>query len=174
MSADEELQEKVHEAKEPFDKRVAATMAIIAATLAVVSVSGHILTTDELLSEGKAADRWAQYQAKSIRRFSAEATKDMLSATKSDQALVAKYVKAEEHYKEDEEEVKKAAEEFEKESDIAGKKALRLHFGEVFLEIAIVFSSLAILTKRSLLYWVAVISGATGVVLGCLALLVTA
>jgi hypothetical protein len=174
MSADEELQEKVHEAKEPFDKRVAATMAIIAATLAVVSVSGHILTTDELLSEGKAADRWAQYQAKSIRRFSAEATKDMLSATKSDQALVAKYVKAEEHYKKDEEEVKKATEEFEKESDIAGKKALRLHFGEVFLEIAIVFSSLAILTKRSLLYWVAVISGATGVVLGCLALLVTA
>jgi hypothetical protein len=76
MSADEELQEHVREAKEPFDKRVAATMAIIAATLAVVSVSGQIMTTHELLAQAKASDRWAQYQAKSIRRFSADATKD--------------------------------------------------------------------------------------------------
>jgi hypothetical protein len=172
MSANEELEEHVHEAKEPFDKRVAATMAIIAATLAVVSVSGHILTTDELLAQAKASDMWAQYQAKSIRRFSAEATRDELSSAKSDQALVAKYSQAMEHYKKDEEGIKEKAEEFEKESDTAGKKALRLHFGEVFLEIAIVFSSLAILTKRDLLYWVAVLSGASGVVLGCLAFFV--
>jgi len=172
MSANEELEEHVHEAKEPFDKKVAATMAILAATLAVVSVSGQIMTTHELLAQAKASDRWAQYQAKSIRRFSAEATKDVLSASKSEEALAAKYGKASEHYKKDEEDVKKIAEEFEKESEDAGKKALRLHFGEVFLEMAIVFSSLAILTKRDLLYWVAVLSGACGVVLGCLAFFV--
>lgn len=172
MSANEELQEHVHEAKEPFDKRVAATMAIIAATLAIVSVSGQIMTTHELLAEGKAADRWSQYQAKSIRRFSAEATKDILSSSKSDEAMAAKYGKAVEHYKKDEEDVKKIAEEFENESETAGKKAMRLHFGEVFLEIAIVFSSLAILTKRDLMYWVAVLSGAAGAVLGCLAFFV--
>jgi hypothetical protein len=168
MSAAEELHEHAHEAKEPFDKRVAATMAIIAATLAVVSVSGHILTTDELLTEGKAADRWAQYQAKSIRRFSAEATKDVLSSAKADPALIAKYGATMDRYKKESEEIQVLAEEFEKESETAGKKALRLHFGEVFLEIAIVFSSLAILTKRSMLYWVAVLAAGAGVVLGCL------
>jgi|SRR5580658_3022898 hypothetical protein len=172
MSAEEELQEHAREAKEPFDKRVAATMAIIAATLAVVSVSGQIMTTHELLAQAKASDMWGEYQGKSIRRSSAEATKDLLSTSKSDEALAAKYGKKIEHYAKDEEDIRKKAEEFEKESETAGKKALWLHFGEVFLEVAIVLSSLAILTKRNFMYWAAVLSGAVGVVLGCLALLV--
>ncbi len=172
MSATEELEEHSHHAREPFDKRVAATMAIIAAVLAVVSVTGHILTTEELLTQGKAADTWAQYQAKSIRRFSAEATKDLLAAGKAEAALVDKYAKTSARYKAESDEIQQEARALEAESRVAGRKALRLHFGEVFLEIAIVFSSLAILTKRSLLYWVAVLSGAAGVVLGSLALAV--
>jgi len=172
MSATEELEEHTHHAKEPFDKRVAATMAIIAALLAVVSVSGHILTTEELLKQTQAADRWAQYQAKSIRRFSAEATMDMLASAKADQALVDKYAKAIQHYKSDSEEIQEQAADLEKESDMAGRKALRLHFGEVFLEIAIVFSSLAILTKRGVLYWAAIFSAIAGVVVGSLEMLV--
>lgn len=169
MSATEELQEHAQEAKEPFDKRVAATMAIIAATLAVVSVSGQIMIAHELLFQAKAADRWAQYQAKSIRRFSAESTRDLLTSSKSDQALIAKYGQAMEHYKKDSEDISKIAEGFEQDSETAGAKAMRLHFGEVFLEVAIVFSSLAILTKRDFVYWAAVICAAAGVVLGCLA-----
>jgi Flp pilus assembly protein TadB len=130
------------------------------------------MTTHELLFQAKASDRWAQYQAKSIRRFSAEATKDSLSSAKSDQALIDKYAQAVNHYKKDEQEIQTIAEDFEKESEAAGRKALRLHFGEVFLEIAIVFSSLAILTKRHFVYWAAVICAATGVVLACLEYLV--
>ena len=164
MSVNEELQEHSHEAKEPFDKRVAATMAIIAASLAVVSVAGHILTTDELLSQQKASDQWSFYQATSIRRFSAEATYDLLATVKSEEAVAAKYHKAAEKYKEDAEEIQKEAQALEKESHLRGDQALRAHFGEVFLEIAIVFSSLAILTKRSMLYWTAVVSAFIGAV----------
>src|SRR5437773_2530936 len=98
MSTAEELQEHAEHAHNPFDKRVAASMAIIAAALAVVSVLGHISTTE----------------------------------------------------------------------------ALRLHVGEIFLEIAIVFASLAILTKRPLLYWTAVGSGLTGIVVACTELFVHA
>jgi hypothetical protein len=162
MSVNEELEEHTHEAKEPFDKRVAATMAIIAAALAVVSVAGHILTTDELLGQQKASDQWSYYQAKSIRRFSAEATFDLLSTVKSEEAVAGKYKEAAKKYKEDAEEIQKEALELEKESHLRGDQALRAHFGEVFLEIAIVFSSLAILTKRSLLYWTAVVSALIG------------
>ena len=68
MASADELQEHAEHAREPFDKRVAATMAIIAALLAVVSVLGHIATTEELLNQQKASDQWAYYQAKSIRR----------------------------------------------------------------------------------------------------------
>ena len=78
MSADEELQEHAEHAKEPFDKMVAVTMAIIAALLAIVSVLGHILSTEELLAQQKASDQWAFYQAKDIRRYDSEIAQDML------------------------------------------------------------------------------------------------
>ena len=45
-------------------------------------------------------------------------------------------------------EEKTKAEEFEKERDRSESKAGRFHSGEVLLEIGIVLSSLAILTKR--------------------------
>ena len=53
MSPDEELREHAEHARAPFDKKVAATMAMIAAALAVVSVFGHISTTEELLLQQK-------------------------------------------------------------------------------------------------------------------------
>ena len=59
MSTAEELQEEIEKVKEPFDKKVAATMAILAAALAVVSVLGHIMTTEELLEQQKASDQWS-------------------------------------------------------------------------------------------------------------------
>jgi hypothetical protein len=53
MSVEEELQEHAEHAKEPFDRNVALTMAVIAAVMAIVSVAGQILTTEELLNQQK-------------------------------------------------------------------------------------------------------------------------
>ena len=80
MEALDELQEHSHEASSSFDKRVAVTMAVIAATLAVVSVLGHIESTEELLGQQRASDQWAFYQAKSIRRYQSEVARDVLTA----------------------------------------------------------------------------------------------
>ena len=82
MSVEEELQEDIEKAKEPFDKSVAATMAILAAFLAVVSVLGHIMTTEELLLQQKASDQWSYYQAKSIRRYQSEVARDLFAGMK--------------------------------------------------------------------------------------------
>jgi hypothetical protein len=46
---------------------------------------------------------------------------------------------------------------------MVGRQALRLHFGEVFLEVSIVFASLAILSKRPLLWYAAILGGLVGV-----------
>ena len=43
-----------------------------------------------------------------------------------------------------------------------GLKAKRLHFGEVFLEISIVLASLAILTKRPIVWYTAIVSAFIG------------
>src|ERR1700741_3019948 len=82
MSVEEELQEETEKAKEPFEKKVAATMAILAAFLAVVSVLGHIMTTEELLLQQKASDQWSYYQAKSIRRYQSEVARDLFQGMK--------------------------------------------------------------------------------------------
>jgi len=161
MSPAEEAHENAEHAehaKEPFDKKVAATMAIIAAALAVVSVLGHISTTEELLSQQKASDQWSYYQAKSIRRYESEIARDLMAELKG--GKVKDYSINIEKYKKDGEEIQTQARELEEESHRKGREALRYHFGEVFLEIAIVFASLAILTKRPLL-WFTSIAGAT-------------
>src|SRR5215475_8242847 len=84
MSPNEELSEHAHHAEEPFDKRVAVTMAVVAALLAIVSVAAHIYTTEELLAQQKASDQWAYYQAKDIRRYDSEIALDVLKATKNE------------------------------------------------------------------------------------------
>src|SRR5271155_5246300 len=93
MSVDEELQEHAEHAKEPFDKKVAVSMAIIAALLAIVAVLGHIFSTEELLAQQKANDQWAYYQAKSIRRYNSEIARDLLKSFSTESAA-----KTEEHY----------------------------------------------------------------------------
>src|SRR5690349_24789071 len=100
MSVNEELEERLEHAREPFDRKVAVTMAAIAALLAIVSVLGHILSTDELLAQQKASDQWAFYQAKDIRRYDSEIALDVLKALKG-QALeerVKHYVDNAERY----------------------------------------------------------------------------
>jgi len=170
VSAEEELKEHAERAREPFDKMVAATMAVIAALLAIVTVFGHIYTTEELINQQKASDQWAYYQAKSIRRYESEIARDLFAAMKAEKSEA--YAKNIEKYRTEGEEIQKQARELEQESHLRGRQALRLHIGEIFLEVAIVFASLAILTKRSLLYWTAVLSGAVGAGIAATTLLV--
>jgi len=164
MSTDQELKEHAEHAHDPFDKRVAASMAIIAAGLAVVSVLGHFCTTEELMAQQKASDQWAYYQAKSIRRYESGFAADILAAVKAaevsqkHQANVAKY-------ENDSKEISEKATEFERERDLRHHQAVRLDMGEVFLEIAIVLASLAILSKRPFLWWGGLGSGLVGAVI---------
>ncbi|MDP8979660.1 MAG: DUF4337 domain-containing protein [Acidobacteriota bacterium] len=170
MSVEEELKEHAEHAREPFDKMVAATMAVIAALLAIITALGHIYTTEELINQQKASDQWSYYQAKSIRRYESEIARDLFAAMKAEKSEA--YAKNIEKYRTDGEEIQQKAKEFEDESHLRGKQALRLHLGEIFLEVAIVFASLAILTKRSLLYWTAVSSGAVGAGIAATTLLI--
>ncbi len=143
-------------------------MAIIAAVLAVVSVLGHIATTEELLNQQKASDQWAYYQAKSIRRYTSEFAGDLFASMKNE-AMSKQYVANAAKYRSDDEEVQKEAQGLEKESELRGRQALRFHFGEVFLEIAIVFASLAILTKRSFIWYGAMAAGLAGALIAATA-----
>src|SRR3984957_1459712 len=133
MSVEEELQEEAERAKGPFDRNVALTMAVIAAVMAIVSVSGQILVTEELLNQQKASDQWAFYQAKDIRRYDSEIAQDLLKAFKSPdvEEQIKHYKSNAEKYDKDRESIREQATEFEKERDHTGKQGRSLEIGEV-------------------------------------------
>jgi hypothetical protein len=160
VEVNDELSEHSEHAKAPFDKRVAASMAAIAATLAIVSVTGQLLANEELLAQEKASDQWAFYQAKSIRRYESEIARDLLKAQSGE--VAEKYGSNSERYQKEGEEIQAEAKKLESESGLKGRQALRLHFGEIFLEIGIVFASLAILTKRHAIWLTALASAGVG------------
>src|SRR5581483_4173510 len=146
-----------------------ATMAIIAAALAVVSVLGHIMTTEELRMQQKAADQWAHRQAQRGREYQAKATADLLTVL---HASADSYKKDIQHYSKDAKDSQEKAEDFDREADRAEKKAFRLHLGEVFLELAIVLASLAILSKRAPMWYAGMASGTAGVVIALTTLMI--
>ena len=152
MPAEEEVEEHVHHAQDPFDKAVAGTMAIIAALLAVVSVLGQHFNTEKILSQQKASDEWAYYQAKDIRRYAAQLGQDILAQMHAQAPAIGKYGTDSMRYRKETADIQNQARDFEKERDRAGRQADFFHFSEVFLEVAIVFSSLSILTKRRALF----------------------
>jgi len=174
MSPNEELSEHAHHAAEPFDKRVALTMAVIAALLAIVSVAAHIYTTEELLAQQKASDQWAYYQAKDIRRYDSEIAQDFLKALRSDSAQerMKHYGDNAAKYDRDRAEIQDAARELEAERDVKGRQALRLEAGEIFLEIGIVFASLAILTKRPWVWHGSMLTAGAGAAIALTALMI--
>ncbi len=172
MSAEEEVEEHVHHAQNPFDKTVAGSMAIIAALLAVVSVLGQHFNTEELLLQQKASDQWAFSQAKDIRRYSALIAQDTFGGMKAGPALVAKYAQDADKYRKQHDDIQEKARDFEKERDRSSRRAGRFHFSEVFLEIAIVLSSLAILSKMRAMFWAGLAAALAGIAIALTALTV--
>lgn len=170
----EELQEHAEHAKEPFDRKVAVTMAVIAATLAFVSVAGHLATTEELLRQQQASDQWSFFQGKNGRRYVSEVARDILGGMSGETARASaeKYEKNSERYEKEGEAIQEKAKDFEKESKHAGRQARCLHVGEVFLEISIVFASLAILTKRKVVWLTAVLGSLIGAAIAIMAFFV--
>jgi len=165
MAANEELQEGVEHAKEPFDKKVAGSMAAIAALLAIVSVGSHIYTTEELLAQQQASDQWAYSQAKDIRRYDSEIALDVLKATKNEglEERLTQYSKNAERYGREHTQIQDKAQELEAERDLNGKKARRLEYGEIFLEVGIVLASLSILAKMPRIWYASLLSAGVGV-----------
>jgi len=172
MSVEEELHEQAERAKEPFDRNVALTMAVIAAVMAIVSVAGQILVTEELLNQQKASDQWSFYQAKDIRRYESDIARDMMAALSAGPAAINKYAANMERYDKDRGDIQAEARKLEGESRVHGAQALRAHLGEVFLEIGIVLASLAILTKRRQMWFLSILSALAGTGIAATALLV--
>jgi hypothetical protein len=167
----QELHENAEHAKHnPGMAPVSLTMAVLAVVVAVVALLGHRAHTEEVVLQAKSSDQWAYYQAKNIRRHTDELFTDLTSVTPTTDAaalgkLREKYWGEAERYKNEQKDIEEKANEMEKEVGTERKRADRFDLAEVFLEIALVITSITLLSGRRI-FW------STGIVLAVVGLIV--
>lgn len=160
MEANEaqELQEHAeHGAHEESMRPVAFTMALLAVLVAIATVLGHRTHTEAVLNQNRATDAWNFYQAHKIRANDTELAADLLGVVALDNkdaaAKVAKnYSDHEKKWDSDLDEEQKEAKSLEDEVKLAELRADRFDLAEALLEIGLVITSVTLLT-RSRIYW---------------------
>jgi hypothetical protein len=164
-----ELEEHAEHAREHPDLApVSLTMAVLAVLVATVSLLGHRTHTEEIILQNKVTDQWGYYQAKNIRRHTDELFADLTTVVASkDVEAVAKlhekYGAEADRYKDEQKELDTKARELEKEGDLTRRKADRFDLGEVFLEIALVITSITLLSGRRIFWHLGLLMAAAGV-----------
>jgi len=174
MEADEvgELREQAEKGGESALRPVAFFMSVIAVLVAVTTVLGHRTHTDAVLNQAKASDKWNEYQAVKIRSSDLDAAQRLRSLfTLTDKDKAAKAEKDatadadhQKKWAEDLPNLKKEAEEFEAEVRLAEHRADYYDLGEALLEIGLVVSSVTLLTRSKVYWYLGIVASVAGVI----------
>ena len=194
MEANEvqELEEHAeHVEHDRMMRPVALTMTILAVLVAVVTVLGHRTHTEAILNQtraaveqNRAADEWAFYQAHKIRANDTELISDLMDvvtiANKDEAKKKAKgYADHQKKWatdlkagEEKARETEKKVSEFEEKVEAAEARANRFDLGEVLLEIGLVITSITLLTRKRIYWYMRMGFSVVGIVAAALGLLV--
>jgi len=172
MSADEmqELHEHAkHAAHDPSVAPVSLTMAILAVLVAVVSLLAHRTHTEEVVLQTKANDQWAYYQGKDTRLHTDEKLIGIVGfVATSDSGRLASWLestKAEaEKYDKQTDEIQAEARRLEREAGQERSRADRYDLGEVFLEVALVVTSITLLSGKRVFWFCGIVLAMVGAV----------
>ena len=149
----EELAEVAHEARRQEERRIGTTIAVFAALLAVVTMMGHRAHTEEVVLQTQVTDDWAFYQAKNGRAqmYEADALLAQLGGA-GGITLSTTFVARAEKERTDAEQIRRRAEQREEQTRAAARRASFYDASEIFLEVAIVLCSIALLAD-AIVFW---------------------
>jgi hypothetical protein len=160
---------EIPEAKDPYERRVALTIAILAVVLSIIAITGERSKMEGLLSATEATDSWAHYQSQSIKEHGYTMQGELLEALNGQSSdelkrteLLKKYAAAVKKYAIDKEEIKQKAEALEKSVNAHVQINERCELAVLLLQIAIVFSSVAILVRWKALWLFSIGLGLVG------------
>jgi len=158
-------------------KTVSLMISILAVLVAMVTVLGHRTHTEAILSQTRAADQWNEYQAKKIRLGQVSAAADLLALQPSsnDAAVQKKLNEYKQHmlkWNDDLTDESKEATSLEAEVKLAETRADRYDLGEALLQIAVVLSSITLLTRQRAYFFMGLTLGLLGLLTAGAALLV--
>lgn len=167
----EELEEHAEHGKEhPGLAPVTLTMAVLAVLVATVSLLGHRSSTEEIILQNKTTDQWGYYQARNIRQHTDELFADLAGVITSKDAAAAakvqeKYRAQVDRYRDENKELETKARDLEREFERTHQKTDRFDLGEVFLEVALVITSITLLSGRRGYWYLGLIFGVAGLAL---------
>jgi hypothetical protein len=157
-----EIPEKAHGAGQ---RRIGVTMAVFAALLAVVTLMSHRLHTEEVVMQTKLADQWAFYQARNTRAqmYAADAR---LAELQGGAPLAEEWSQKAGEERKQADEIRRDNEQLDRETQLTARRASLYDAAEVFLEIAIVLCSIALLTGTMAFWQSSFVATAIAVVVG--------
>ena len=165
--------------KDSFERHVAVCIAVLAALLAFVSMRGDNAKTDSGLRTTEASNQWSYFQAKAIREHTLNVEINLLSAINPSalnvevaNALTMSAKQEIARYKTEREDIKAKAEALTDEASAFSDINDRCDLGALFMQIAIVILSAAILSRMNLMFYSGAALGLAGAVTGLSSLLI--
>ena len=152
----EEINEEVDELykkKEKWTLSVAISTALMAVFAAMAGLLAGHHSNEALIDQIKASDQWAYYQAKTI-KAEIRALQPAGTVTNG---------KTAEQVKQEEEAIKKKAEEAEKSSEFHLLKHVRLARSVTLLQVSIAISAISILTRKRFMWVLGMVTALIGV-----------
>lgn len=167
---------EIPEAKDPFEKVIALTIAILAVVLAFVDNTGNNGQADAIVKTNLASNQWSYYQSKSLKENLAESNATLLGLLTPVDAAAAK-AKLEEmkaqsaRYDGEKKEIKAKAEALEAEAQHGQDIDDRCDIAALLLQIAVVICSIALLVSWRPIYYLGVGVGIAGLAVSVTAFL---
>jgi hypothetical protein len=162
--------------KEGWLNYLALTTVIFAVCATLSAFKGGSYSTRSVMCQAQASDTWSHYQSKSIKEYIYETSMDnlrleMKSVTSGHDDLISDYRKTIDSYSqklqkyEDEKtQIQKDAKDLEKGRDDAKRHSVIFGIAVIFLQIAILLSSVAALLKKKPVWYMGLCAGVVGIV----------
>jgi hypothetical protein len=161
-----------------FTRRVALTTALFAVALAITSLGANHAMKGMILSQQKASDQWAYYQAKVMREQLLKTQGDLFKALVFEhgksmppevrshyESRIKEYNSQAQRYEAEKADINREAGKFEHERDIEISKDPYFDYAEVILQISIVMASISILAVSAPVFYFSVSLAVIGVIL---------
>ena len=165
---------EIPEAKDSFEKRVAITIAILAAILSFISNHGDDAKTDAILKTTEASNQWAFFQAKSIKEHIDNGNASLaalLTADAERDKIIGRLNEEAKRYKAEKTEIELDAKKLTAESKAATSVNNRCDLASLILQLSIILSSVAILSRWKPMWYFGIFVGVGGAVIGATAFL---
>ena len=171
----EQLREKMHEEageenKDKWSLYVVLSTALMAVLAAFSGWLGGHHANEALVAQMKSSDQWSYYQSKGIKGEIAASEGKVLAAI-NHQPVPDEDQKKTARYQQEQEEIKKTAQDYQKESEQHLDEHMILSRSVTLFQVAITLAAISVLMKKKALWFVSLVLTAVGIVFLLLGLL---